>query len=177
MKHCWFGLFSFECSIASFAKVVTRDPRYMNSPKLPPLPGIPVETSKGAFHCRGDSEATAIAEAHPSRHETLFFQAADQSLVRDLKDTRLVFFPEPGVNFLVVRIGFVYSNFESELKMQSCFWCHTSVHSTRIWWEFLLQSFHASKTTGGRFGTLAALCRSPSLRAIGAAMPGVSNSV
>lgn len=29
----------------------------------------------------------------------------------------------------------------------------------------------------GRFGTLAALCRSPSLRAIGAAMPGVSNSV
>ena len=39
--------------------------------------GIPVETSKGAFHCRGDSEA------------------ADQSLVRDLKDTRLVFFPEP----------------------------------------------------------------------------------
>ena len=39
----------------------------------------------------------------------------------------------------------------------------------------LLQSFHAS--TGGRYGTLAALCRSPSLRAIGAAMPGVSNSV
>ncbi len=39
----------------------------------------------------------------------------------------------------------------------------------------LLQNFHAS--TGGRYGTLAALCRSPSLRAIGAAMPGVSNSV
>lgn len=100
--------------------MVTRDPRYMNSPKLPPLPGIPVETSKGAFHCRGDSEATTKGEAHPS-HETGFFQAADQSLVRDLKDTRLVFFPEPGVNCLVVRIGFVDSNFESELKMHLAF--------------------------------------------------------
>lgn len=40
--------------------------------------GIPVESSKGSFHCRGEPEAVD-----------------DPVLVGDLKDTRLAFFPEP----------------------------------------------------------------------------------
>lgn len=39
--------------------------------------GIPVESSKGSFHCRGEPEVV------------------DDAVVGDLKDTRLAFFPEP----------------------------------------------------------------------------------
>ena len=54
--------------------------------------GVPVEPFKGAFHCRGEPEARRF---RPRRCHTQALE--EQQCVGELSDSRLVFFPEPGL--------------------------------------------------------------------------------